>query len=132
MLFIRVVLVPFWRGVSPPEFRAWFATHSEGIRRLMVPLGAAAGVTSASAVMVDTAERGELRTSSAVAAASAAGVGAITYAINEPANHELVRQDLADDETTRLLDRWARWHNARVVLGLLATAAAARALGSRV
>jgi len=131
MLFIRTVLVPFWQGASPSEFRAWFAAHSERTRRLMVPLGTAAAATSVTALVVETAKGGQTRTSSAVAAASAAGVGVITYAVNEPANHQFVRQDLDDDETVRLLQRWARWHDVRVLLGLVGTLAAARALASR-
>jgi Domain of unknown function (DUF1772) len=131
MLFIRIVLVPFWQGASPSEFRAWFAEHSEGIRRLMVPLGSAAGATSAMTLAVETAKGSETRASWALAVTSAAGVGAITFAVNEPANHQFVRQDLDDGETVRLLDRWTRWHNARVVLGLVGTLAAARALASR-
>ena len=57
---------------------------------------------------------------------SAAGVGVITYAVNEPANHQLVRPELPDDDTVRLLDRWVRWHDVRVALGLVGALAAAR------
>src|SRR5688572_29691255 len=40
MVLIEVVLVPFWRGTSPTEFRGWFTTHSGRIRSVMRPLGA--------------------------------------------------------------------------------------------
>ena len=131
MLFIRIVLVPFWLGAPPREFRAWFATHSGRIRSLMVPLGTAAAATSVTAFFAEAATAGEERASAAVAAVSAAGVGVITYAVNEPANEQFVRQDLGDEDTERLLDRWARWHDVRVVLGLVGTLAAARALARR-
>ena len=132
MLFIRVVLLPFWQGAPPGEFRAWFAAHSERIRGLMVPLGTAAAATAGTTAVIEAATTGDARRSSAVAAVSTAGVGAITAAINEPANREFVRHDLDDAETVRLLNRWARWHDVRVVLGLVGTLAAARTLAHRI
>ena len=48
MLVIKLVLVPFWRGVPPRQFRTWFGAHSPRIRAVMVPLGAA-GVGTAAA-----------------------------------------------------------------------------------
>jgi hypothetical protein len=131
MLFIRIVLLPFWQGVPPGDFRAWFAAHSDRIRRLMVPLGSAAAVTAGTTALAEAATGGDARKSSAVAAVSAVGVGVITAAVNEPANHEFVRKDLDDAETVRLLARWARWHDFRVVLGLVGTAAATRTLANR-
>lgn len=126
MLFIRVVLLPFWQESSPREFRAWFAAHSERIRSLMVPLGTAAAATAMTTAVGQAASGGGARTSAGVAAVSAAGVGVVTYAVNEPANHQLVREDLDDEETLRLLHRWARWHDVRVALGLVGALAAAR------
>ena len=131
MLFIRIVLVPFWLGAPPSEFRAWFAAHSDRIRGLMVPLGTAAGATAVTTAVAEAATVGDARRSSAVAAVSAVGVGVITATVNEPANHEFVRQDLDDAETVRLLNRWARWHDVRVVLGLVGTLAAVRTLAHR-
>jgi cytosine/adenosine deaminase-related metal-dependent hydrolase len=131
MLFIRVVLVPFWQGSPPHQFRAWFAAHSERIRGLMVPLGSAAAATAVTTAVAEAARGGDARTSTAVAAVSAVGVGVITSAVNEPANHQFVRQDLDDDETVRLLHRWAQWHDVRVVLGVVSALAAARTLASR-
>ena len=92
----------------------------------MVPLGAAAAGTAVTTAVAQAATRGNARTSAGVAAASAAAVGVITYTVNEPANHQLVREDLDDDETVRLLQRWARWHDVRVALGLVGALAAAR------
>ena len=127
MVFIDVVLLPFWRGLPPAEFRAWFAAHSGRIRALMVPLGAATGIactTSASARVVGGRRGGP----AAVAGGAAAGVIAVTVTVNEPANHRFAAGTLSDGETTGLLQRWARWHHVRVVLGVVATVAATRAL----
>ncbi len=129
MLLIKIVLVPFWRGVPPREFRGWFAQHSGRIRGLMVPLGAAglgaALATTAAEVATDGAPA-----PAAVAATASAGVIAITLSVNEPANAHFEQADFDDEQTTELLRRWSRWHNARVGLGIVATVAAVATVAS--
>jgi hypothetical protein len=51
--------------------------------------------------------------------------------VNEPADRKSANEQLPDDETATLLARWARWHDVRGALGLLAAAAAVRAVGQR-
>jgi hypothetical protein len=131
MVLIEVVLVPFWRGLPPAEFRAWFAAHSDRIRRLMVPLGAAAGAAATASAVAHRAEAGDGGTASLAAAGATEAVVAITLAVNEPAQQRFVAGNLTDAETEALLARWARWHDRRVVLGLSATVAAALALVAR-
>jgi uncharacterized membrane protein len=128
MVFIEAVLLPFWRRSSPREFREWFAVHSGQIRTVMIPLGAgSAALASATAVAEAVADDGP-RPSSLVAACGAVGVVAITLTVNEPANAKFEQVDFDDAETTRLLDRWARWHHVRVALGLASVLAAALTL----
>jgi hypothetical protein len=124
MLFLRVVLLPFWRGLAPAEFRAWFARHSGRIRALMVPLGVGAAGSSVAATAARAANGVDAR-ANAAAAASSVAVVAVTVTVNEPMNREFVREDFGDEETTTLLARWSRWHDVRVALGLLAAVAAA-------
>jgi hypothetical protein len=124
MLLIKLVLVPFWRGVPPREFRTWFGAHARRIRALMVPLGAAGLGTAGATAVVEASTEGAPGTAG-VAAAASAGVVAITLRVNEPANEKFEQIEFDDAETTALLERWARWHDVRVVLGLLGTAAAA-------
>jgi hypothetical protein len=131
MVLIEVLLVPFWRGVPPAEFRDWFAAYSGRIRALMVPLGAGAGVVGAASAVAHVAEGREGAPASVAAAAATAGVVAITITINEPANNRFTSGALTDSETAELLGRWARWHHVRVILGVAATVAAALALTRR-
>src|SRR3712207_7550777 len=56
MILLDVVLLPFWRGVPPAEFRTWFAAHSDRIRALMIPLGAGAAAVNAASAVVQTAK----------------------------------------------------------------------------
>jgi anthrone oxygenase-like protein len=127
MVLIEVVLVPFWRGLPPAEFGAWFAGHSDRIRSLMVPLGAGAGAAATASAVAHRAEGSDGGTAFAAAGATEAVV-AITLAVNEPAQQRFVAGNLTDAETEALLARWARWHDRRVVLGLSAAVAAALAL----
>jgi len=129
MLLIKVVLVPFWRGVPPREFRIWFAEHSGRIRGVMAPLGAAGLGTSLAATAVE-AGTGGAPGRAAVAASASAGVVAITLAVNEPANAKFEQVDFDDDQTRELLRTWARWHDVRVLLGLVAVGAALSTISS--
>ena len=130
MILIDVVLLPFWRGVPPEQFRTWFAAHSDRIRTLMIPLGAGAAAVNAASAVVQTA-KGPRAGAASMAAAAAAGVVAITITVNEPMNHRFTVERLTDAETANLLERWARWHRLRVALGVLAVLGAASALTDR-
>ncbi len=128
MVLIEIVLLPFWRGAPPADFRDWFAAHSGRIRNLMVPLGAATGVAGAASAVAQLVEGRRSAPVSVAAALTTAGVIGITVTVNEPANHQFTAGTLTDPETTELLTRWARWHHVRVVLGLAAAVAASSAL----
>ena len=131
MVLIEAVLLPFWRSVPPEEFRRWFTTNAPRIRALMVPLGAGAAMVSvASAVAEATASR-RPGPAPLTAAAATVGVVAVTVTVNEPANARFTGGSLTDAETSDLLGAWGRWHHLRVALGVLATVAAAAALGGR-
>jgi hypothetical protein len=124
MGFIEVVLLPFWRGSSPAEFRQWFTAHSDRIRSVMIPLGVGAGAVTTAYALTQVADR-RPNAAATTAAATTLGVIAITVTVSEPANHQFTAGALTDAETSELLDRWARWHHLRVALGLVATTAAA-------
>jgi hypothetical protein len=84
LLLIRVVLVPFWRGMPPAEFRTWFAAHAGRLRRVMMPLAAGSAAAASARAAVDVATGEGVRPSSAVAAGAAVGVIAVTVAVNGP------------------------------------------------
>ncbi len=131
MVLIEVVLVPFWRGTSPADFRRWFTAHAHRIRAVMIPLGMGAGVASTVSTSGQLTGHGRSSRASATATAATLGVIAITVAVSEPANHRFTAGELTDSETRDLLQKWARWHHVRVVLGLAATVAATTAILKR-
>lgn len=131
MVLIDVVLLPFWRGMPPADFRRWFTAHAPRIRTVMIPLGMGACVVGVLSTTAQLIAHGRSSRASATATAATAGVIAITVAVSEPANHRFTAGTLTDSETRDLLQKWARWHHVRVVLGLAATVAAASALVER-
>ena len=131
MVLIEVVLLPFWRGIPPAEFRRWFSAHAHRIRAVMIPLGMGAGVAGVASTGAQLIGRRRSSRASVISTAATAGVIAITVAVSEPANHRFTAGTLTDTETRDLLRTWARWHHLRVVLGLAATVAATSALVKR-
>ena len=108
---IRVVLVPRWWRGDPAEFKAWFAGAAPKLKAAMVPIGAVAA-TTATANAVLTRNRRAL-----LGAAGALGLATVTMTVNEPMN---ARFEGPEPVRRADLDRWVRWHNVRVVLGVLA------------
>src|SRR5262245_25264196 len=84
MLFIVVALVPFWQGLRPAEFRAWYVLRAVRIGALMIALGIAAVIASLAALVRD--RTGPHPLSHLMAFAGALAVGIVAVAINEPAN----------------------------------------------
>jgi Domain of unknown function (DUF1772) len=125
MLLIAVSLVPYWRGLAPAEFRAWFVAHSGHLGRVMVPLGMAATVGSLLALGLAAIE-GTSVTAAAIHAAGLLGVLGVYFACNKPINDLLFAgTGLADGKVADLRRRWAVWHWVRVGLGLVALGAVA-------
>jgi hypothetical protein len=116
MLLIRVVLVPFWRSSTPDVFKVWFSNHAPRIRATMVPLGVAAATTTTANALLTPSRR------SATSAAAALGVGFVTVAVNERLNKRFEGPGPLEPDDLKC---WARWHDARVTLGLIAAIATA-------
>jgi Domain of unknown function (DUF1772) len=115
MFVIGVAFVSFWRSLSPSDFQTWFASYSNLLGRLIIPLGTGS--------VAATRRRWLL-----IAALSATGV-MMTYPIFfAGTNESFVSGDLSDSATRSLLDRWATWHWIRTGLGIVGFFAALRAL----
>src|SRR5262245_29237644 len=127
MLVIGVAFVPFWKGLSPSAFQAWFASYSHLIGRLMLPLGAVSIASSGAALVAGWSDATGRRWL-LVAVLSAIGV-MVTYPIFfAGANESFVHGGLSDSAVRSLLDRWATWHWVRMGLGIVGFYAALRAL----
>jgi hypothetical protein len=111
MILIRLVLVPFWRHSASSEFKPWFIENAPRLRSVMVPLGTVAVATTTANALITRRGRAVL------AVAAAVGIGLVTMTVNEPLNARFAGPDPMDPAD---LDRWVRWHDVRVALGLLA------------
>jgi hypothetical protein len=111
MILIRLVLVPFWRHNASSGFKPWFIENSPRLRTVMVPLGTVAVATTTANALITR------RGPAVLAAAAAVGIGLVTMTVNEPLNARFAGPDPIDPAD---LDRWVRWHDVRVALGLLA------------
>jgi hypothetical protein len=116
MILIRLVLVPFWRRGATSGFKPWFIENSPRLRNVMVPLGTVAAATTTANALITHRRRAVL------AAAAAVGVGLVTMTVNEPLNARFAGPHPIDPAD---LDRWIRWHDIRVALGLIAAWASA-------
>lgn len=116
MLLIRVVLVPSWRRTATTDFKPWFVSNAPRLRAVMVPLGVASVIATVLNALVTRRAR------PAVSAAAAAGVVAVTTIVNEPLNARFEGPEPVDPQD---LERWARWHDVRVTLGVASALASA-------
>src|SRR5262245_2969499 len=128
MVVIGVSLISFWRRLSPSDFQAWFASHSDLIGRLMLPLGFGSVAVAVAAVVACWGGSPMERRWLLIAAASAIAV-MVTYPLFFAGTNEaFVRGGLSDSAVRSLLDRWATWHWIRTGLGVVGFFAALRAL----
>ena len=125
MLTIRVVLVPFWREADTASFRTWFAQRSPRIATVMIGLGSVSVATTSAAAAVRRGRPGG--PSSVACAALTLCLAGVTFTVNEPMNKRFASSDaIPPAQTRQMLDRWARWHDVRLVLGAAALSVAAR------
>jgi hypothetical protein len=121
MLFILMILVPYWSSLEPATFRAWFATNYNRLFNLFVPLGFGATLIAIGAAASGWRRQMRKLRWLILAAASAVATVLITLAVNEPANLRFIAPGgLSDSETTVLLQHWIFWHSIRVALGIAA------------
>src|SRR5262249_14318631 len=105
-----------WLRGASSGFKPWFIENSPRLRNVMVPLGTVAATTTTANALIT--HRGR----AVVAAAAAVGVGLVTMTVNEPLNARFAGPDPIDPADR---DRWVRWHDGRVALGLIAAWASA-------
>jgi hypothetical protein len=128
MLLIGSSIVGFWKSLTPSEFVSWFASHSSRLGDIMIPLGAVTVLVSLAAVAVSWRLRSKQRQWSVIAALCALLV-MVTYPVFfAEANASFIAGSLSDSAIRALLDKWAVWHWARTLLGLIGFVAATLAL----
>jgi len=122
------ILVPFWRGLEPAGFLAWYREHASLLLRFFGPLEALATalplLATGLAVWQEAEAAGWLLAS---AVCSLAVLGCF------PSYFKAVNARFADgsiplDEVPAELGRWASWHRARTALAVVGFVCGAVAL----
>jgi hypothetical protein len=130
MLLIGVALVGYWESLEPAAFLEWFATHSDRIGVVMIPLGVAASLAAVASAAVGWREGGSTRGWSLGSAALAVLVVVVYFAAHAPRNAAFAARATPLDRVAGELATWGRWHWVRVWLGIAAFAAQLLALRS--
>jgi len=122
------VLVPFWRGMTPASFLAWYRAHAELLFKFFGPLEiVAAGLTLAALAahwLTGAASSAPLF----LAALLAVAVLLAFPLYFQKVNASFAAGTIAPERVADELRRWARWHWCRTGLGIGAFACAALAL----
>jgi len=130
MLLIAVSFVPFWRSMTPAEFRSWFSANSFSIGALMFPLGTASAAASVGAWIF--AQGKAMRRWLLLSMLGAQAVVLVTLAINEPANRLFAEPGaLNDADTSALLVKWITSHWIRLLFAMGAFYAAVSAIAEQ-
>jgi len=114
MLTERGVLVPWWRSLPPAEFLGWYPANYARLNRFFGTLTVVALV----AALADAAVAG----GGPVLGAAAAMVTCVAMlpVYFAAANARFAAGTIAAAEVPAALTRWARWHDLRTALSLVA------------
>lgn len=125
-MLLSYQLVDFWKSQAPAAFTAWFSTNLPKMTTVLGGLGGAAGlyVVLAAWLGKDTYRR---RGWLGLAALCWVLIFTANPLFFESANARLATP-LPPADLAALLEEWGRWHELRLGLGLVGTAAAVRAL----
>jgi hypothetical protein len=129
MLLIGTSIVAFWKSLTPSDFVAWFASHSNRLAVVMIPLGAITVLVSLAAAAVSWRSSVQQRRFAVIAALCALSV-MVSYPIFFAGANASFISGGPDPAVRALLDKWAIWHWGRTLLGLAGFVAAILALQS--
>jgi hypothetical protein len=112
------LLVPYWRSLPPSEFFALHGAFGPRLFRFFAPLTTAASLLAITAAAVSLLAESPGRWASLASAGLAASLVAIYFLYFRRANAGFATASPGPAGLSAELTRWARWHWARVGLGL--------------
>jgi hypothetical protein len=124
------VLVRFWRSERPEAFLAWYRRHAALLVGFYGPLEIAAVGLAAAALVANWLHPTMATTPWVVALVSSFAVLAAFPLYFQKANASFASGSIAVEHVPDELRRWARWHQGRTALAILAFVAAAVGLRS--
>lgn len=123
------LFVPYWRTLPAETFYALHKEYGPRLYRFFAPLTIAATMLSVLAAVVSAMTTQPGREFTMLAGALAAAMIVIYLLYFKTANARFAAASLNAEELAAELARWARWHWARVVIGIVAFTASLLGLG---
>src|SRR5262245_7733509 len=130
MLLIGISIVGFWKSLTPSEFVSWFASHSDRLGDIMIPLGSITVLVSLAAVAVSWRSGSKQRQLAVIAALCALLVMGSYPVFFAETNASFIAGGLSDSAVRAFFDKGAVCHWGRTLLGLFGFVAAPLALQS--
>jgi hypothetical protein len=124
MLTEGMVLVPYWREISPAEFFAWYAANGDRLFGYFGPVtivALVAGVAAAGAAVWTGHGSRRLALTAALLILATVVMFPLYF---QGVNDRFATAGLPPEDVAPELARWAAWHGARTVIALVAFAAA--------
>ena len=128
MLTEGLVLVPYWRSLSPPDFFAWYAANDRRLVGFFGPLTAIAALLAVVAAVASVWEGHPGRWPAVLAAVLSITVVSTFFLYFQRANVSFATATIGAEHLSTELVRWARWHWLRTGTSLVAFAAALMAV----
>lgn len=124
MLTEGFVLVPHWQSLAPADFYAWYAANDARLLGFFGTATEAAGLLALGAAIVAFIVRHPGRWSALVAALCMIACVATFFVYFADANARFSAASIPAESLPGELQRWAAWHQARMVLAVVAVVAA--------
>ena len=124
------VLVPFWRGMQPEAFLAWYRKHADLLLRFFGPLEIASTSLALGALGLGWFARSPAVPLLGAAAGCCVGVLAAFPVYFQRANAAFASASIELAHVEVELLRWARWHWARTALAMVGFVCALLSLSS--
>jgi hypothetical protein len=128
MLTEGMVLVPYWRSLSPAAFFAWYAANDRRLLRFFGQLTSATALLVVAAAVMALWTGHPAATHAVTSAALMIAVVASFPLYFKRANESFAAASIAPADIAAELARWAAWHWVRTAVSFIALFSAMAAL----
>jgi Domain of unknown function (DUF1772) len=120
MLTEGLVLVPYWRSLTPSEFFVWYKANDKRLLDFFGPLTSLTALFAIVAAFISLWQSHPSKWLGLVTAIISIVVISTFFLYFQKANASFATASLKADDVARELTRWATWHWWRTILSLVA------------
>lgn len=120
MLTEALVLVPYWRGLAPIEFFAWYKANDKRLLKFFGPLTSITVLLAITTAIVCIWQGHQVRWISLINAIISLLVLCSFFIYFQKANLSFARESLRVEDVATELTSWALWHWCRTIFSILA------------